>query len=101
MVIVHASIRVKKGKIEEFLKQFKAFAVKVRKEQGCIEYFPAVDFQPKLPPQVVDENIVTIIEKWESMKALNVHLISPAMQEHQKNEKDLVEEASIKILKEA
>jgi quinol monooxygenase YgiN len=102
MISVIASVQVKPGKKQEFLKSFKEFAVKVRKEKGCIFYFPAVDVKTDMPVQNTDDNRVTILERWESMEALNGHLASPDMQERMKEEADMVEgEADVKILQEA
>jgi quinol monooxygenase YgiN len=73
----------------------------VREERGCIEYFPAVDIDADLPPQSLDENVVTIIEKWESLEALRDHLKAPHMLAYQEKVKDIVEDRSLKVLEEA
>ena len=101
MINVLASVRVKPGKISEFLEIVKSNVPRVKKERGCIEYFAAVDIDADLPPQILDANVVTIIEKWESLEALRDHLVSPNMQDQQKREKDIVEEVAIKVLQEA
>jgi len=101
MINVIASVRVKAGKVPEFLEVFKSNMPRVKKERGCIEYFPAVDIQADLPGQILDENVVTIIEKWESLEALREHLNSPSMQDQQKKEKGIVEEVTAKVLQEA
>lgn len=101
MISVIASIRVKAGKMPEFLGIFKANVPKVRQEKGCIEYFPAVDVDSGLPPQVLDENMVTIIEKWESLEALRGHLVSPHMVAYKDKVKEIVEAVSLKVLMEA
>ncbi len=101
MIHVIASVQVKKGKKQEFIKLFKGIVPKVKKEKGCIDYFPAIDIKTGLPPQEMDENAVTIIERWESVGDLMAHLAAPHMAEHMEKEKDLVEKASIKILQEA
>jgi quinol monooxygenase YgiN len=101
MVNVIASIRVKAGKLSEFLEIFKSNMPIVRKERGCIEYFPAVDIVADLPPQSLDENVVTIIEKWESLHALHDHLNTPHMLTYRERVKDIVEGTSLKVLKEA
>jgi quinol monooxygenase YgiN len=54
-----------------------------------------------LPPQSLDENIVTIIEKWESLEALRDHLNEPHMLTYKEKVKDIVEGISIKVLQEA
>ena len=101
MVNVIATVHVKEGRVAEFINLFKSIVPKVKAEKGCIEYFPAVDMPTDLPPQELDANVVTIIEKWASLEDLMTHITAPHMAEHMKKEKDLVEKASIKILKEA
>jgi len=101
MISVIASVRVKPGKVSEFLAIFKANVPKVREEKGCIEYFPAVDIASGLPPQVLDENMVIVIEKWESLDALRNHLVAPHMLAYKEKVKDLVEDVSLKVLQEA
>ena len=101
MINVIATVQVKEGRASEFIKLFKNIVPLVKAEKGCIEYFPAVDLPTGLPPQDVNENVVTIIEKWESLDHLMAHLATRHMAEHMEKEKELVEKASIKILKEA
>jgi quinol monooxygenase YgiN len=101
MINVIASIRVKQGSLSDFLAICKANVPKVREEKGCIEYFPAVDVDAKLPPQARDENVVTVIEKWESLEALHAHLEAPHMLAFREKVKDLVEGRSLKVLREA
>ena len=101
MINVIASIRVKAGRVPEFLEIFNANVPSVRKEKGCIEYFPAVDVDTGLPSQRMDKNAVTIIEKWESLEALHDHLKSPHMLAYREKVKDIVEDVSLKVLKKA
>ena len=101
MIHVIASIRVKVGKLSEFLGIFKSNVPSVTKERGCIEYFPALDIEVGLTQQSLDENVVTIIEKWESLEALQVHLKSPHMLAYREKVKNIVESVLLKVLKEA
>jgi quinol monooxygenase YgiN len=101
MINVIASIRVRSGRLSDFLEIFKGNMINVRKEKGCIEYFPAVDIDAKLPAQVFDENIVTIIEKWESLEALHDHFVAPHMLAYREKVKEMVEGVGLKIIKEA
>jgi quinol monooxygenase YgiN len=101
MINVIASIRVKSGRLSEFLEIFKSNVPSVRDERGCIEYFPAVDIDADLPPQSLDENVVTIIEKWESPEALHDHLNAPHMLAYKEKVKGIVENVSLKVLREA
>ena len=100
MINVIASIRVKAGKLPEFVEIFKSNVPNVREERGCIEYFPTVDINADLPPQSLDENVVTIIEKWESLDALRDHLKAPHMLSYKEKVKDMVEDLSLKVLQE-
>ena len=101
MINVIASIRLRPGKVEDYLKILKVNVPKVLNEKGCVGYLPAVDVDAGLPVQQKDENVVTIIEKWDSLQALHDHLSAPHMLEYRKQVKDLVESLSIKVLKEA
>ena len=101
MITVIASVTVKKGKVQEFLNGFKANALKVRKEPGCVEYYPTMDIKTDLLPSSFDENVVTIIEKWESIEALQAHIKTPHMKEQFKRDEEFVESMSARLLKEA
>ena len=101
MVNVLASITVKEGKRAEFIAAFKDNLPAVRAEDGCLGYFPAVDIDADLPPQQLDANMVTIIEKWESLEALRAHLVAPHMLAYKEKVKDIVEGVSLKVLQEA
>lgn len=101
MINVIASIQVKTGRVLEFLEIFKSNVPKVRQEKGCIEYYPTVDIDAELGPQVLDENIITVIEKWEDLGALRAHLKAPHMLAYKEKVKDMVEGVSLKVLKEA
>ena len=100
MINVVASIRVKTGKLSDYLAILKANMRVVQKEQGCIEYVPMIDVDTKLPPQVLDKNCVTLLEKWESLEALHAHLGAPHMLAYREKVKDLVESVTLKVLQE-
>jgi quinol monooxygenase YgiN len=91
---------VREGRLTEFIEIFKSNVPNVREERGCIEYFPTVDINADLPPQSLDRNVVTIIEKWESLDALRDHLKAPHMLSYKERVKDMVEDLSLKVLKE-
>jgi quinol monooxygenase YgiN len=101
MINVVASIQVKAGKVSEFLRIFKSNVPAVRKEKGCIEYFPAVDINTGLQSQRLDEDVVTIIEKWESLDVLRDHLKTPHMLAYRDKVKGIVKEVALKVLQEA
>lgn len=101
MINVIASVQVKEGLLFDFIKLFKSNVPNVLAEKGCIEYTPTIDIPTGLPPQELNNNIVTVIEKWNSLDDLQAHLSAPHMIEFQKKEKDLVDGVSLKVLKEA
>ncbi len=101
MINVIASIRIKEGRVPDFLEIFKANVPNVRAEKGCMEYFPAVDIDAGLPPQTLDGNLVTIIEKWEDLESLKVHLVAPHMLAYREKVKDMVVDLSLRVLQEA
>lgn len=100
MISVIASIRVKAGQRSRFIELFKANVTNVRKEDGCIEYFAALDVDAGLPGQELDEHAVTIIEKWRDVDALRTHLQAPHMLAYKEQTRDLVESRSIRVLQE-
>lgn len=101
MVSVVASIHIKEGRMSEFIEIFKSNIPNVLGEEGCLEYVPTVDIPTGLPPQALDKNVVTIIEKWRSLDALQAHMTAPHMQAYQKEVKGLVDKVSLKVLTEA
>ncbi len=101
MINVIASIRVKPEDLSAFLEIFKSNVRIVKQEKGCIEYFPAVDIDAALLPQVLDDDVVTVIEKWKDLNALQAHLTSAHMIAYQEKVHDMVKEVSLKVLKEA
>jgi len=98
MINVIASIHIKEGRLSEFIEIFKSNIPKVLEEKGCIEYVPTVDVPTGLPPQELDNNVVTIIEKWDSLEDLQTHLLAPHMLAYKEKVKDFVDKLSLKVL---
>lgn len=101
MINVIASIQIKEGQLSEFIEIFKSNVPNVIEEKGCIEYVPTVDVPTGLPPQELNSNIVTIIEKWDDLDDLQAHISAPHMLAYKEKVKNLIEKMSLKILKEA
>jgi quinol monooxygenase YgiN len=100
MISVIASIYIKDGRLSDYLRILKALVPTVRKEQGCVEYIPAGEVETGMPLQVLERNVVTILEKWESLEALKAHLGSAHMLDYREKTKDLVDRVSVKVLRE-
>jgi quinol monooxygenase YgiN len=99
MIVVLATIELNAGKRTEFLAEFRKIVPKVRAEAGCHEYFPAIDTASGLPVQgPAREDVVVVIEKWESVAALEAHLIAPHMMEYRPKVKDFVKKVYLQIL---
>ena len=101
MVNVIASIEVKEGHLAEFTKIFTDNVPNVLAEEGCIEYLPTIDVSTDIGVQEVNKNVVTIIEKWESLDHLYAHLKAPHMNTYREKVKDIVVGVTIKVLTEA
>ena len=101
MVNVVAAIEIKEGFVNEFTKIFIENVPNVLAEEGCIEYTPTIDVQTTIGIQETNKNIVTIIEKWESLDHLYAHLKAPHMNTYREKVKDMVVGVSLKALKEA
>ena len=101
MVHVIASIHVKEGQMAQFVEIFKSNVPKVLKETGCIGYVLTVDLPTSLPPQDLNSNVATVIEKWCSLEDLQAHLSAPHMLVYREKVKDLVDTVSMKVLEEA
>ena len=102
MIYVIATIEVNDGKRDDFIEHFKALVPSVHAEDGCIEYGPTVDLETNLGAQIDGRpNVVTIVEKWESLDALEVHLVAPHMLAYRSKVKDLVKGTSLQVLEPA
>ena len=98
MIHVIASIHIKEGRLSEFLEIFKANVPNVLAEKGCVEYAPTIDVPTGLPPQELDKNMVTIVEKWDCLDDLRVHLSAPHMLAYKEKVETIVEKISLKVL---
>lgn len=102
MIFVIAEIELAEGKQAEFLEAFHQLVPLVLEEEGCIEYGPAIDEETDIPVQVINgSQIVTVMEKWESVDALKAHLSAPHMLTYREQVADLVKGTVLKVLKPA
>ena len=101
MIDVIASIRVRPGRLDEFLTVFKALVPEVLAEDGCHGYYPAVDIDTGLDAQVKDPKVVTVVEKWRDTDALRAHLAAPHMLRYRERAADLVESVSLTVVEPA
>ena len=91
MIHVIATIELRVNKREAFLNEFRNIIPLVRAEAGCIEYGPTVDVATDMKPvEAPRPHTVTVLEKWESLDALQAHLATPHMLEYRTRVKDIV-----------
>jgi quinol monooxygenase YgiN len=102
MIHVLATIEVAAGRRDDFLAAFAEVVPDVRAEAGCLDYGPAVDLATSIGDRPAPrENVVTVIEKWESVDALKKHLEAPHMLRYLRTVKDMVTSVSIRVLEPA
>jgi len=102
MIYVIATIEIAAGKRDEFVKAFRENVPNVLAEKGCIEYEPTIDLATDIKAQpAVRADVVTVVEKWESLAALNAHLVAPHMMSYRERVKQLVKSVSIQVLEPA
>ena len=98
MICVIATIKAKAGQRNALLVCIEDNLSNVHAEIGCLEYQPMVDTESSLGAQQLDENIVTMVEKWETISNLNAHAVALHMLEYREKVKDIVESVSLKVL---
>jgi quinol monooxygenase YgiN len=102
MICVIATIEVAEGRRDELLAAFRQLVPKVLAEPGCLEYGPMVDLPSIMPAQPPERaNVVTVVEKWASVEALETHLMAPHMGEFRKTTEALRVGLSLQILQPA
>ena len=101
MIHVIAQIQLKPGTREQFLAEFHKIVPDVRNEAGCIEYGPTVDAETGLDNQHRDPNLVTIVEKWESLPHLESHLVAPHMEAYRPKVREYVRNSTLYVLEPA
>ncbi|NIA14810.1 MAG: antibiotic biosynthesis monooxygenase [Nitrospiraceae bacterium] len=101
-VFVVAAIEVKPGKRSEFIDIFKSNIPNVLAEDGCFFYEPVVDFPSGIGIQdPLRENVMTVVEKWASIEALQAHLKAPHMVTYGQQVKDLVTGVKLQVMQPA
>lgn len=102
MIHVIATIEVAEGKRNDFLKIVHTLVPKVKAEKGCLEYGPTIDIPTGFKAQIpVRENVVTMVEKWADLKALEAHLSAAHMIEYREEVKGVVVSTKLQVLQTA
>ncbi|WP_019212528.1 putative quinol monooxygenase [Yersinia massiliensis] len=98
MITVFAEIKVKPGRREAVLQAIGKLLPSVLAEDGCSAYRPMVDVPTKLDWQKKSPDSIFMLEKWQSVHHLELHLQTQHMQQHHEVTKDDVLDVNIHIL---
>jgi quinol monooxygenase YgiN len=99
MIYVIATIELVEGKRDAFLEEFRKLVPVVKAEAGCIEYGPTLDISSGLTAQIpIRDNVVTIVERWEDVPALQAHTKAPHMAEYRSKVKDWIIRTGLQVL---
>lgn len=102
MIHVIATVRLKPGCRDKYLEILKSNVPHVKGEVGCLAYEPTIDTDTDIEVhEKAGEDVVTLVEAWESVEALKNHFTAPHMLSYREKAKDLFESISIRVLKPA
>lgn len=98
-VHVVAIITAKPGLRDALLQAFRANVPAVLAEQGCIEYQATIDADGvgAIQTEFGDDTFV-VVEKWESLDALEAHAAAPHMAAYAASTKDMIADRVIHVL---
>lgn len=100
MICCIATLETQAGRRDELLAIFRDLVPKVLAEKGCIEYIPTVDMPTKFDTQgPLRADVVTMVEKWEDLAALEAHNRTPHMAEFVRKTVSLVVRLDLQVLK--
>lgn len=95
-----ATIELHAGSVDGFLTEFRQVVPLVLREEGCLEYAPAVDVPTQLAAQVkLRPDVITVVEKWRDLECLEAHLIAPHMLAYRERVKGFVKHVQLQVLR--
>jgi len=102
VIHVIATIELAPGTREAFLAEFHRIVPLVRAEAGCLDYGPTIDVPTELSAQPPGrDDVVTVVERWESIDALRAHAAAAHMQDYRIRVKDYVLRVQLQVLRPA
>ncbi|MBA3686551.1 MAG: antibiotic biosynthesis monooxygenase [Planctomycetes bacterium] len=101
MIHVVATLTVKPGTRSEFLGEFQRMVPQTLAEDGCLGYEPLIDCPAGVHTRQISERaeVVTVVERWRDLAALQAHLVAPHMAAYRERVKHLVVSGSLQILR--
>ena len=80
MLHVIVNMRIKEGRMQDFLAACEELRPLVLHESGCHAYEYTRDVvSPFSPEQPIEADRITLLERWETLDALKAHLETPHM----------------------
>lgn len=102
MIHVIVKVELETGRREDFLAEFHRIVPLVLKEAGCISYGPTIDAETEIEAQLTNGNdVVTIVERWQSLADLEDHLVAPHMLAYRPRVRDMIQNSQLQILQDA
>ena len=99
MIHVMAIVTAKPGQRETVLAAFRANIPAVQAEEGCVQYEPVIDAPDAGPIQTaLGPDSFCVVERWESMAALQAHGASAHMKAYAATVKELLASRTIHVL---
>lgn len=99
MIHVIVTVELHEGRRDDFLEEFHKVVPLVLEEAGCISYGPAVDAETGIDAQVTaGDNVLTIVESWESLEHLKDHLVAEHMVAYRPRVRELIHQSKLQIL---
>jgi len=100
MIHVIATIELKPGCRDDYIKILIKNVPNVKAEDGCLAYEPTIDIESGLPiKSEIRDNVVTIVEAWETLEALHAHLKTEHMAAYREAVQDYVAGLTVRVLK--
>ena len=91
---IHAATEHRQAVLDAFQK----ITPTVLAEDGCYGYETLIDHLPALEIQTQDQNLIVMLEKWQSTAHLEAHMQTAHMQRHFEAIKDHVVDVKVRIL---
>ena len=102
MIHVLAVITAKPGLRSGILDAFRGNVDAVRAEAGCLAYEAVVDAAGAAPGMArFGADTFVVVERWESMQALQAHAVAPHMRAYAAKVKDLTASRAIHVMEAA
>ena len=102
MIHVIAIVTAQPGQRAVLLEAFATIVPTVRAEAGCLQYEPVVDQDGDIPGRApLGADRFAVIERWESLAALDAHRIAPHMAEYGARTAEITASVAVHVLQAA